>query len=110
MRYNVNYSTKNQSSDVDIFVNDKPPAQTYTRKQDSLFIISRDNKRPQIYKEPINYTTIQLFFEEPIGLTSCYSEEDGSINKLVATKINKAKEFFLAEDYHQCYIQKKNLV
>ncbi len=33
-----------------------------------------------------------------------------SINKLVATKINKAKEFFLAEDYHQCYIQKKKLV
>ena len=33
-----------------------------------------------------------------------------SINKLVATNINKAKEFFLAEDYHQCYIQKKNLV
>ena len=33
-----------------------------------------------------------------------------SINKPVATMINKAKEFFLAEDYHQCYIQKKNLV
>ena len=33
-----------------------------------------------------------------------------STNKSVATKINKAKEFFLAEDYHQCYIQKKNLV
>ena len=33
-----------------------------------------------------------------------------SISKPVATKINKAKEFFLAEDYHQCYIQKKNLV
>ncbi|WP_394357293.1 DUF6134 family protein [Dokdonia donghaensis] len=67
-----------------MFVNDKPRAQTYTRKQDSLFIISRDYKRPQFYKEPINYTTIQLYFEEPIGLTSCYSEQDGSINKLVA--------------------------
>ena len=33
-----------------------------------------------------------------------------SISKPVATKINKAKEFFLAEDYHQCYIQKKNPV
>ena len=32
-----------------------------------------------------------------------------SISKPIATKINKAKEFFLAEDYHQCYIQKKNL-
>ena len=33
-----------------------------------------------------------------------------SISKPVVTKINQAKEFFLAEDYHQCYIQKKNLV
>ena len=33
-----------------------------------------------------------------------------SISKLVATEIIKAKEFFLAEDYHQCYIQKNNLV
>ena len=33
-----------------------------------------------------------------------------SISKPVATEIGKAREFFLAEDYHQCYIQKKNLV
>ena len=33
-----------------------------------------------------------------------------SISEPVATIINEAKEFFLAEDYHQCYIQKKNLV
>ena len=32
-----------------------------------------------------------------------------NIGKPVATEISKAKEFFLAEDYHQCYIQKKNL-
>ena len=29
------------------------------------------------------------------------------IYKPVVTEIDKAKEFFLAEDYHQCYIQKK---
>ena len=81
-----------QTSDVDIFVNDKPRAQTYTRKQDSLFIISRDNKRPQIYKEPINYATIQLYFEEPTAITSCYSEQDGSINKLVALGNNSYKK------------------
>ena len=33
-----------------------------------------------------------------------------SISKPVVTEISKAKEFFLAEDYHQCYIQKKNQV
>ena len=25
----------------------------------------------------------------------------------IVTEITKAKEFFIAEDYHQCYIQKK---
>ena len=38
------------------------------------------------------------------------NELQKNISKPVATKINEAKEFFLAEDYHQCYIQKKNLV
>ena len=33
-----------------------------------------------------------------------------NISKPVVTKINVAKEFFLAEDYHQCYIEKKNPV
>ena len=34
----------------------------------------------------------------------------GKIAKYVTVgtnDLNKAKEFFLAEDYHQCYIQKK---
>ena len=29
------------------------------------------------------------------------------ISRPIVTLINKAKKFFLAEDYHQCYIQKK---
>ena len=33
-----------------------------------------------------------------------------NISRLVVTKINQAKEFFLAEDYHQCYLQKMNLI
>ena len=28
-------------------------------------------------------------------------------SKAIATEITKAKEFFLAEEYHQCYIQKQ---
>ena len=30
------------------------------------------------------------------------------ISRPIVTLINKAKKFFLAEDYHQCYIQKKS--
>ena len=38
------------------------------------------------------------------------NELQKNISRPVVTKINEAKEFFLAEDYHQCYIQKKNLI
>jgi peptide-methionine (S)-S-oxide reductase len=33
-----------------------------------------------------------------------------NISKAIVTNIDKANEFFLAEDYHQRYIQKKNLL
>ena len=33
-----------------------------------------------------------------------------NINRPVVTKINVAKEFFLSEDYHQCYLHKNNLI
>ena len=35
------------------------------------------------------------------------NEFQKSINKQIVTEIAKAKEFFLAEEYHQCFIQKK---
>ena len=31
-----------------------------------------------------------------------------NISKPIVTEVSEAKEFFLAEDYHQCYIQKKS--
>ena len=33
-----------------------------------------------------------------------------SLNKLIATEIFKAKDFYVAEDYHQCFIKKKKIV
>ena len=33
-----------------------------------------------------------------------------NISRPIVTKVSQAKEFFLAEDYHQSYIQKKNLI
>ena len=38
------------------------------------------------------------------------NEYQKNISKPIATKISEAKKFFLAEDYHQCFIQKKNLI
>ena len=33
-----------------------------------------------------------------------------NVSEPIVTEVSEAKEFFLAEDYHQCYIKKKNLV
>ena len=33
-----------------------------------------------------------------------------NISKPISTKINEAKKFFLAEEYHQCYLKKNNLI
>ena len=33
-----------------------------------------------------------------------------NISRPIVTNVSQAKEFFLAEDYHQYYIQKKNLI
>ncbi len=41
---------------------------------------------------------------------NCKNELQKNISRTVVTIINEAKEFFLAEDYHQCYIQKNNLI
>ena len=38
------------------------------------------------------------------------NEFQKKINIPVATMINEAKDFFLAEDYHQCFIKKKNQI
>ena len=35
------------------------------------------------------------------------NELQKSISKTIVTEITKAKEFFPAEEYHQCFIQKK---
>ena len=36
------------------------------------------------------------------------NEFQKNISKPIVTEVSEAKEFFLAEDYHQCYIQKKS--
>ena len=39
---------------------------------------------------------------------SSKKEFQKNISRPIVTEVSEAKEFFLAEDYHQCYIQKKS--
>jgi len=71
-----------QTADVAIFVNNKPRAQTYTIQQGDAYHITKNKRKEYHLNESLPYTTIQLYFEEPLDIDTCYSEQDGSINKL----------------------------
>ena len=57
------------------------------------------------------YRSVIFYYsdEEKQVAENSKNELQKNINKPVVTEIEEAKEFFLAEDYHQCYIQKNNL-
>ncbi|EDM45167.1 hypothetical protein SCB49_03564 [unidentified eubacterium SCB49] len=71
-----------QKSDVKITVNDKIHAETSTVLLDNTYHIKKDAKDIPI-AEAIQYSTIQLYFEEPKHISKCYSEQDGSFNSIV---------------------------
>ena len=56
------------------------------------------------------YRSVIFYFSEEQKKVAENSKNElqKNISRPVVTKINEAKEFFLAEDYHQCFIQKKN--
>ena len=57
------------------------------------------------YRSAIFYYSIEL---KQIAEKS-KNEFQKNLSKPIVTEITKAKEFFIAEDYHQCYIQKKRI-
>ncbi|WP_103867497.1 DUF6134 family protein [Aquimarina sp. I32.4] len=86
VNYTFDVAFKNsllKRANVNITINDKPHAQTNTKWEHTAYKIVKNDDREKILKDSISYTTIQLFFQEPININSCYSEQDGSFNTIV---------------------------
>jgi len=72
-----------QQSDVDITVNQKPHAQTTTKLTHGIYIIEKDHEKETTVQDSITYTTVMLYFVEPVHIKRCYSEQDGTFNQLI---------------------------
>lgn len=103
-----------EKSAVHITVNEKPHAETFTRWEETNYQIMKNDKEEKTIKDSISYATVQLYFKEPLDISTCYSEQDGSFNTIIAIgnhsykKINsKGKENIY---YYETGILKKIIV
>lgn len=79
-------------SNVNVFINEKPYAKTSTKWSGDQYEVLKNEKRKSILKDKFMYSTILLFFKEPKAIKECYSEMDGSINKIVSLGNHKYKK------------------
>lgn len=56
-----------------------------TFKSKDIYSFKLDNDAPVKITEPIDYSTVQLLFEEPKGYSKVYSAEHGNFHKLKKT-------------------------
>lgn len=83
-KYDVVFDNKiMKKAEVHITVNKKPHAKTHTEWIDTYYQIVKNDDNEKTLKDFITFTTIQLYFEEPVNIDSCYSEQDGSFNMIV---------------------------
>lgn len=75
-----------QSSTVDIVLNDKPYANTATKRVGSSYQFSKNGKLQKTINGDISYSAARMMFDEPKNFLYAYSEEKG-----VFDSIEKAK-------------------
>ena len=81
-----------QSANVDINYNGNQHAQTQTRKRNNEYQVIKDEKVEATWKETISYSTISMYFEEPVNISRCYSEQEGDFNKIIPLGNHKYKK------------------
>ncbi|HDZ06081.1 hypothetical protein LCGC14_0129520 [marine sediment metagenome] len=114
-QYNVTYEKdKLKKANVFIDVNNKPYADILTNWEKEHYQITKNDKKEKVVEDEINYATILLYFDEPVGVERCYSEQDGSFNTIVALgnhrykKIN-AKKHENIYHYKNGFLQKAEI-
>ena len=75
------------------------------RELSKIFLISVGSLTVVLYLDKFLFITENIVNDQITENSK--NEFQKSINKQIVTEIAKAKEFFLAEEYHQCFIQKK---
>ena len=70
-------------ANVEITINDKPHSKTHTLRNKDEYQITKDNGNLIVLDDAIDYSTILLYFKEPIQVQQCYSEQDGSMNHII---------------------------
>ena len=82
-RYDVVFDNKFlKKADVYITVNKKSHAKTHTQWMGPYYQITKNDDKKKNMKDSITFATIQLYFEEPVDIDNCYSEQDGSFNTI----------------------------
>ncbi|MEP0212359.1 MAG: DUF6134 family protein [Cellulophaga sp.] len=90
--YNVTFnSDKLFKSNVSILLNGKSLAETSTLFRNGEYLVNK-NKKVLKLQDSIVYSTVLLYFKEPINVKECYSEQDGSFNTLVSLGNHKYKK------------------
>ncbi|MGO3719890.1 MAG: DUF6134 family protein [Mesonia hippocampi] len=83
-KYDVIFNSKIlKMAAVHITINKKPHAETLTQWTGTHYQVSKDDYGVKTLKDAITFSTIQLYFKEPVNIKSCYSEQDGSFNTIV---------------------------
>ncbi|WP_054851872.1 DUF6134 family protein [Olleya sp. ITB9] len=83
--YDVTFKSNNlETADVKIIVNNNPHTSTKTKKTDGNYKVLIDGKNEETIDAVINFSTIQLYFNEPINISKCYSEQTGQFNSIIA--------------------------
>ncbi|GHC53644.1 hypothetical protein GCM10008083_17160 [Ulvibacter litoralis] len=93
--YNYDVAFSNSflnNANVYIEVNKKPHAKTSTQWLDTHYQIIENNDALKTVKDSITYSSIQLYFKEPVNISRCYSEQDGSFNDIIPLKNHTYKK------------------
>ena len=73
-----------EKSNVNITVNENPHAQTVTEWEDDSYQVVKNGKNKNTINDSISYSTVQMYFKEPVNINTCYSEQNGSFNTIIA--------------------------
>ncbi|ADV50486.1 hypothetical protein Celal_3215 [Cellulophaga algicola DSM 14237] len=84
-KYDVSFNAKVlKKAAVNISINEKSHAKTLTHWHGNEYQITKNDKPEVAIKNTITYATVLLYFVEPLDITDCYSEQDGSFNTIIS--------------------------